>query len=363
VIRSTHLRLLLMTAGLAVGPLPFLPSAWASPPPLSDPSAVPSETAKALAAQGVKLFRDHQYEEACTAFSRAYALDPQTETLLELGLAEVEAGHPAEAFAHLNEYLGQSDAPPAKADVVRTKWLPRAESQTARVDVFVRAGAEIRVDGKTAPAAPSAPLENNKAGEPATSIVISAGEHEVSARDGTLVQSQHVVASAGERIAVHFQRIPDARESSNSGIGWMGAQTSDESERTNSKAKWITVIGLGSAAVVATGVAIGFSVATLHSASDANTLMDQVRAQTGGDWGCSPPTLAAQCPQVRVDRQSEHNSATLANGFYGAAAGLAVLGVGSFLFWPSPKGASASFVRPFPLLGDRAAGAGVTGAW
>jgi hypothetical protein len=53
----------------------------------------------------------------------------------------------------------------------------------------------------------------------------------------------------------------------------------------------------------------------------------------------------------------------LANGFYVAAGALAVLGVGSFLLWPSPREGSGSFVHPFPLFGDHAAGAGVTGAW
>jgi tetratricopeptide (TPR) repeat protein len=361
--RALKLRLLFGTLGLFVTPLPCSSSAWAAPTVASDRLDAPSESAKALAAQGVKLYREGQYEAAQHAFSRSYELDPQTETLLELSLAELEAGRPVEASKHLRAYLGRSDAPAAKLDVVRTKWLQRAEARTARLDVFARAGAEIRVDGNPVQVEPS-PASPGDTTRPLGTIVIAAGEHEVTAQDGALVQSQHVVARGGELIEVHFQRVPDAPSPSVASLGWAGpARAADRSGTTDSRAKWVTVIGLGSAAVVATGVAIGFSIAVEKDASDADALMQRVRTDTGGNSGCLAPTPATQCAQISRDHQAEHSNAALANGFYAGAGALALLGAASFFFWPSPKAPSATAVHPVPVFGDRFAGAALTGAW
>ena len=359
-LRMVKFGLLFAAVGL-VARLPCSSPAWAAPPvALDHPDA--SESAKGLASQGVKLYREGQFEAASDAFSRSYKLDPQTETLLELSLAELEAGRPVEASKHLRVYLGRNDAPAAKLDVVRTKWLPRAEARTARLDVFVRPGAEIRVDGDRVQMEPSPTPPGGTTG-PLGTIVIAAGEHEVSAQDGALVQSQHVVARGGELAEVHFQRVPDVPSSSPASL-WTGpASAEDKGGSTSSRAKWITVIGLGSAAVVAAGVAIGFSIAVQNSASDADSLMQHVRAETGGNSGCLPPTPAAECPQVSRDHQAERSNAALANGFYVGAGALALLGAATFFWWPSQKATATTSVHPVPIFGDRTAGAALRGSW
>jgi tetratricopeptide (TPR) repeat protein len=312
-----------------------------------------------LAANGVKLFREHQYGPAREAFSRAYELDPQSETLLELGLAELEAGRPVEASTHLREYLSRNDAPEAKRDVVRAKWLPRAEARTARLQVFVHAGAEIRIDGVIASAALPSPQSGDPRGGPLASIAVAAGEHEVSAREGTFEQSQHVAARAGELVDVHLQRPPPP--SAPSAPVWTSARVSHAV--ATSGARWITAAVLESAALVATGVAIGFSVAVEQSAADANVLIRRVQTATGGNSGCSPPTPAPECPQVSRDRQSEHTNAARANGLYVGAGAFALAGAAAFLFWPSSKETSPGALHLVPVVADRAAGAGLVGVW
>jgi hypothetical protein len=103
--------------------------------------------------------------------------------------------------------------------------------------------------------------------------VIAAGEHEVSVREGTLAQSQHIVANSGEIVEVHFQHVPDAQPpAATSTLPSTVILPRDSGHSTSTRAKWITVLGLESAAVVAAGVAVGFSVAVESTASKANGL-------------------------------------------------------------------------------------------
>lgn len=326
-LRPSERRVLLAIALVVGGPLPF-PRAWAAPA-ATDETPTPAENARALAAQGAKLFREHQYEAARDALARAYELDPQAQTLLKLGLAEIEGGHPVEALKHLNAYLARSDVPPAKVDAVRTKWLPQAVAKTARLDVFVRTHADIRVDGILAEPAPDEAQARGSPGERlAASIVVAVGEHDVSARDGALVQSQHVVATAGGQVAVHFQRIPDAPAAAPSPSAWASARA-NEAKKGNahghSHARLVTFVGLESAAVIAAGVAIGFGVAVETHASTANGLVARIYAETGGNSGCLPPA-AAQCGQLSQERQAEHADAAVANWLYAGAGATALLG-------------------------------------
>jgi hypothetical protein len=187
----------------------------------------------------LNLFQNKQYEAARYAFSRAFELDPQTDTLVELGLAELEAGHPFAAVEHLREYLDRKDAPAANADAVRTQWLPRAEDETALKEFFPEPVPLPASDG-THPAEPSAPVMSHS---------------------------------------------------------WIAPPVSYERGRTTrSPARWATAMGLESAALAAAGVAIGFSVAVERAASEANGLIQRVRSETGGDSGCLAPNPASACP-------------------------------------------------------------------
>ena len=339
-------------ASLAVGLLHGPAGAWADP---ATPAATPDETvtprelAKGLALQGTRDYRAQKYEAARDALSRAYTLDPQTETLLELGVTELEAGHAVEAYAHLRQYLGRTDATAANLDAVRTRWLPRAEARTVRLNLVVLPGTEeIRVDGRVPEAAPLAPT-GPPTGTPLVSFVIAPGEHEVRVRWGASVRSRHVVASAGEIIELQF-RQPDS----------LTATTAPDKARAGrSRARWITALGLGAAAVATAGVAIGFGVAYESHKSDANRAFQSVTS----DSGCLPPNQAVACGPANQDRQAERTSGITANWLFAAAGALAVIGVATWFLWPSPPMTSAGAVRPVPLMGPQAAGAALTGAW
>ena len=187
--RLTGLRRAAATATFLLGSSP----SWA----FGGPAAAREDPENERIRQAKECFLHQDYECARTALAQAYERSPQAATLLKLGLAELQADHPLEAAAHLREYLRHDEEPADKLDAVRAKWLPRAEARTARLDVVAPAGAEVLLDGVVQGRAPMA------------SIVIRDGAHDVTARQGTVIEAQHVVARGGELVELHFQRVAD----------------------------------------------------------------------------------------------------------------------------------------------------------
>jgi tetratricopeptide (TPR) repeat protein len=359
------LRWLFGTAGAFLASLPIASRVWADPPAATDGAESPNERASAWIAQGVALFREQQFEAAREAFAHAYEVDPQSETLAKLGLTELRAGHPVEAAQHLREYTARSDVAAAKVDAMRTQWVPRAESQTARLDIFVGNTAEIRVDGGVAERVAAPTSDGVPDGEPFVSVLIAAGEHEVSVRQGSFVWSQHVVARGGELVDVRFPRVPDAPDARTAArlmppLFARKASSSNEKEPTGpSRTRWFAVLGVGTASLAAVGTAIGFSWAFDRDRADANRLVQGV-----GESGCLTPSPAAACGQVQADRHAERLNGVVANGLYGTAGGLALLGAATWLLWPSSQPEpSLGPLHPVVEMGARSVGVSFTGTW
>ena len=357
VLRRIPIRKRWTTAGLLVACLHGPSWAWAAPPtPSATPyPAEPHERARAFARQGRELYRDRQFEAAREALAHAYELDPQSETLAELALAELEAGHPVEAAGHLRQYLVRSDVPAKNLDAARVLWLPRAEAKTARVDVFVGPSADIRVDGLVPERLPLPPGGPPPA-EPFVSLVIAEGQHELSVQDGAIAHAQRLVASGGDVLEVHSRRQPDAPTAPIWTVSAIAPPRPPDESRP--RARWITVLAVEGAAVVMAGVGIGFGSAFEHSKSEADGLVQGV-----GDSGCLSPANMMACSEVNRDRQAEGRYAVAANASYGVAGALAVLGVATWLLWPSAKGPSAGALRPVAVMAPRTAEAALTGAW
>ena len=170
------------------------------------PSAARAESASTLVLRGVKLYKEHRYDAARDAFDQAYKLDPQPGTLLNLALSELKADQPVEADAHFREYLKAAHEPEAKLDSVRTTYLPLAESEIAQLDIQTSAAAEVFVDGGAL--SPTMVASERAAGNGrVVSVLVRAGEHAVSARQGSSEQTQRVTAKGGEIVEVHLERV------------------------------------------------------------------------------------------------------------------------------------------------------------
>jgi tetratricopeptide (TPR) repeat protein len=316
--------------------------------------AADDPAASALVLQGGDLFKRENYEGARAAFARAYEIDPKAATLFDLALSELNGDHPVEAAAHLREYLTHADEPAAQLESVRTKWLPRAEARTARLDVFAPAGAQLAVDGA---AAQDAKATTGPTGAPMTSIAIAAGEHEVSARQGTLSETQHVTARGGELVELHFQRIAAAPAAM--AIGWTGSGESRErAEGGASRAKWLTVVALGSAAVVAAGFGVGFGIAAANKASD----VQNVQNNPGSAWSssrCYGASASPLCTQVKGDVDANRAYWTVSVASYVGAGVLGAASLATWMLWKPKSGAIAAR----PMLGAQGGGLIVDGRW
>jgi hypothetical protein len=329
-----------------------LASAWPTASRAAD-----AQTPVALFDQGTDLFRHGDYEGARAAFARAYELDPKPRTLFNLGLSELNSNHPVEAATHLRSYLTHNEEPAAKRESVRTKWLPRAEAHTARLTVFAPAGAQLSVDGvaQQAAAATDAPP-----GGPTATVTVSAGEHDVTSRLGTAAETQHVAPKSGEAIEVHFQRVPDAPTTSTA--AWVPArEAGDRAEATPSRAKWITVIALGSGALVAAGLGVGFEVASGNNAADAQKVQNQVASGSAwnGEQCAGSSSSSALCSRLRTDVDSNRLNWTIATASYVAAGVLGAAAAATWVLW-RPR---AAVVTARPAVGRQTAGVVLSGQW
>jgi hypothetical protein len=316
--------------------------------------AADDPTASSLVLQGGDLFRRENYEGARAAFARAYEIDPKASTLFNLALSELNADHPVEAAAHLRAYLTHAEEPSATLESVRTKWLPRAEARTARLDVFAPAAAQLDVDGA---AAQGTKRTTGPTGAP-ISIAVAAGEHEVSARQGTLSETQHVTARGGELVELHFQRVAAAPAPAVA-IGWTGSgEAHERAESRASRATWITVVALGSAAVVAAGFGVGFGIAAANKASDAQNL----QSSPGSDWSssrCYRAGASPLCAQLASDVDSNRLNWSISAASYVGAGVLGAASLATWMLWKPKSGAIAAR----PMLDAQTGGVVVDGRW
>ena len=316
-------------------------------------AALGADDPKALVRQAAELFRSQDYEGARAAFARAYELAPKAATLFDLGLSELNADHPVEAAVHLRAYLTHTEEPAPQLESVRSKWLPRAEGRTARVNVFAPAGAQLTVDGVVQARPTGAPGPDGSGME---SIVVAAGEHEVVARQGAAAESQHVTARGGELVELHFQRVPDAPGPTGA-VGF--AAVPERPESRTPRAKWITTIALGSGAIVAAGLGVGFGIAALREANDAANLHNQIAP--GAAWTgmqCSGAnTGSPQCRQLASDIDSNRLNWSISAASYACAGALAAASVVTWVLW-KPKGLVAH-----PTMDARGAGFALGGQW
>jgi hypothetical protein len=320
-------------------------------------------TPNALVRKGAELFKNEDYEGARTAFARAYAVDPKASTLFNLALSELHADHPVEATKHLREYLMHSEEPADKRELVRTKWLPRAEAHTTTLSVFAPPGADVAVDGiAQAHVAPGATTAG-PAGAAPTTLVIAEGEHDVSAKQGATAESQHVVAHGGEALEVHFQRLPDAAQAFPTPTGGEPDPREAVEGGVSPRAKWATVIALGSGAALAAGVGVGFAIATQNKAANVHSLQSEIAPSGLTGTQCAEPSApAASCAQLKNDLDANRRDWAISTAAFLGAGVLAGASAAAWTLWRT-RPPSAAALRLQPMVATHGSGLSIGGGW
>ena len=287
---------------------------------------------------GVQEYKRSDYESARVAFAHAYDVEPAASTLISLALAELQCGHAVEAVRHMRAYVRNPGADPVKVEMVRTKWLPRAEEQTSRLVVEAPAGAEVLVDGQSEGTAPLA--------DP---VDLSVGEHEVVARLGSWSRSMHVTTTVGQT-SLHFEVAepaapsvaPETRPSSQQ-PPWSTLSEKSTVGRGPSMAKIITVASIGTAAIVAVGLGVLY---TFEYQSEASRFSSASAALSSPSACYGSNANSSQCTTLQQDLQLKNRDYGLAFGLYDTGALLAGATLATWLLWPNQKTQSAWFMRP-----------------
>jgi hypothetical protein len=283
------------------------------------------------ASRGIEFYKHHQYEEARQAFEEAYSTQHSTSALLGLAMAELQSNHVLDATRHLRQYLRAPDAPADKLESVRSKWLPQAESQIGRLAIDAPAGAQLVLDGF------------NQGDNPfPASIDVAPGDHEVEVKLGAWSRSVHVNALRGAIVSVKIDREPEAAPSPPPPAPPPAPDvvSAPAAHRQPSTAKIVTVAIVGGAAVIATGLAVGFAVGSHNEANQANTLRSGLSSSAcSGQQQPLPPT----CPELAAATSAQGRDYNLATDLYVTGGVLAGAAVATWLLWPNTWGLRPTF--------------------
>jgi hypothetical protein len=312
--------------------------------------AADEDDPKALVVRGVERYKHEDYEAARAAFARAYELAPSTRTLFNLCLAELLSLHPLESVRHMRAYIAAPDAEPEKIEILKAKWLPRAEAQTSRLRIEAPVGAEVFVDGH---------LEGHG---PLTIIDVSVGDHDVVAGEGAWSRLERVGTRAGAVTSLRLER-PVSAEPVSASSPPLAPLRSAGTPVPLPAAELLTEVALLSSAAIATSLGVAFAIASNNDAKNARTLLAQVPVDPISPQSqCLASPVPPQCPRLQADNRDATHAARLSYGFYIGAGVLGAAAVVTWLVWPShvPTQGSASF---FPVGGPGRLGFVVQAHW
>lgn len=329
-------------------------------PRASAEDAIPSATlleqqVRAIDHNAQEAFEAKDFERARSLWLKAFLLQPSARIALSLGRLDLELKRYRDSAEHLDVALRTlSDTASEDTRTLAKKALAEAKAQIAVVHATTnRAGADIRIDGKSVGKAPlaaslylepgthdiSAHLESNSITRP---VVVEAGkEYQLSL---PLIASSRALVSNRERaVATASPREPTPRKAQD---------TVPTTEASRNPAPLI----VGGAVFVA-GLA---SAVVFRLNSDAQyDKADQLRANRA-TIGCKDTQATSdECAALRAATESGDRSRNWSTVGFGVA-GAALVGTLAYWYWPwrndkAPQSASAH-LRFSPNFSGHASG-------
>lgn len=342
-----------------------------STPAVAQPEA--KKEARAHFERGLALAKGEAYAEAVVEFNRAYQLSPNYAVLFNLGQAYVGMGQSVYAVETLTRYLseGGKEVPSARRKQVEAD-IAQQERRIATVAIQTsQAGAVIRIDGIEVGKSPMlAPVR------------VNAGAHVFAASlAGYRAWEQRFELAGREQrtVVMVFEALPTASTAAPMGAPPLAtasqAASPSASPATSAAAPSpVTPVAAESPAIDLTaraapepsagsGRIAAYVVGGLGLGSLAAGTVFGIRAITkenDSDKECPNE----QCTQRGVDLNNQaKTSALIADITIGA--GLAAVGVATYLFLRSPKTSSttAPKIQVAPEVGPNMAGVAVGGVW
>ena len=185
---------------LALSALPS--AAWAEPPTPSTTDTSGPEDARAHFADGLKLYKDGDFDAALVQFERAYAIKPNFKVLYNIAQAYFQLREYVEARDNMARYLKDGGAAiDPERQAAASKDLADLEKRVAKVTLTVNvAGATVLVDGKKVGTTPLS--------EP---ISVSEGQRTISVEAPNRGARQRLIRVAGgeeQALSLDFEVAP-----------------------------------------------------------------------------------------------------------------------------------------------------------
>lgn len=284
-----------------------------------------SAEAEARFKEAATLAKQGKYEEAL-AYVQSYALEPRASVLLGMALAEYELKRDVEAMVHLREYLRNPKA--QNVEELKAKFFVPLHERTGHLRARTPSGVQVTVDGATA-----AVIDDV--------IDVKPGDHVVSAAG----VKREVTVARGQTLEVDLNPEPAPRDPGKTVL--TPPKTIDP---TSSSTHWVVAGGLLVGAVAATGIGIGFGLASGSSTNDA----ESIRRASPGLCGL-PSSL---CDAYRTKASDAGDQATISTlGYLGGGLFLAGAAVSYLLLKPSGRPYATSGAAIVPTMGSDGGGA------
>lgn len=310
---------------------------------------VSAHDAQARFEEGLARVKGGDFEGARLSFAEAYAVLKKPDILWNLALAEQKSGHPVEAIGHFKQL--QHDARTDADRVNASKHVTDLLVQTGHIEVAATTGTQVSVDGSIVGVAPLA-----------DQVDVAAGKHHVEATTSQGKKSADVDAALGQVVHVSFLEAAPTVEGKPqpqpaAATDAQPAPAAPAPESTASKPfftpRTITVVSIGSVAVLFGVMGLGFGIASSNDASTAATLRQQ-------NPSCNGFTTPG-CQQLQSTTQAQHDEHVTSEAMWIVGGVLAAGAVATWFLWPkAPQGASAG-VRVVPVVSTAGSGLTVVG--
>ena len=284
--------------------------------------------AQARFEEGLKRVKAGDFEAARISFAQAYVVLHKPDILWNLALAEEKSGKAVDALGHFKAFEHDSPSETDRANAKR--HIVGLMAQTGHIEVLAPAGAQLVVDGTPVGVAPlGAPID------------VSPGKHRVEQRLAQGSKTAETEATAGQVAHVSFMVAEAPSHSTvaapvpppNMPLAQAEPQAPSpadavppEADRTPSKARIVTVIALGTAAVAAAAVGAGFEVGAANADTNAKALI-------GGSSSACVNNPSATCQQVGNLKNTYSSDQTAGDVLFVSAGALAVGAVVTWFVW------------------------------
>lgn len=303
----------------------------------AQPSGQDVATAQALFDEAKRLMGLAKFAEACPKLLESQRLDPAGGTLIALALCHEGEGKTATAWAEFNVALGEARKDKrADREAAALEHIKALEPKLTRVRMVVEKkvdGLEVRRDGALVGEA-----------QWGVALPIDPGEHTFEARapkKKTLVKTA-TIAGAGATSDVNIPALEDDPLAVPTPAREKQRDAPSPSADDNGRGARLTVAAItAGVGVVATGVAIGFSVSANSKWSDAHKACPANKCKSANDV-----TLG----------ESAGRAADIATVFYVVGAVGLVAGATLWLTAPSPQSTGARSLQITPNVSTTEAG-------